>query len=139
MPDCKYIFVPYIHLSLKTVRGIWAGILCQVFSQQILICFPKNNRNYGKKGYSPEYFKQFINLRVPREKWSLIYHLCKYASHWPNINWGRILTGSKQNFRSSVPQCYHLQTIAKFITQKKIIWCFYCPSTIIPLQKIYIF
>lgn len=51
MPDCQYIFVSHIHLSLKTVRGIWiwAGILCQVFSQEILIWLPKNNRNHGKK------------------------------------------------------------------------------------------
>ena len=86
--------------------------------------FPPVERRCNTKleVYSPEYLEQLINLRVPRKQWSLIHHLSKYTPHWPHINRGRVMTGSKQYFWCSVPEGHHLDRTRKIINQRSKSW-----------------
>lgn len=56
------------------------------------------------EGYGPEDLKDLVNLRITREKRLARAHLGEDATNRPHIDSGRILTTTKENLGSAVPQ-----------------------------------
>ena len=82
----------------KLLRGWMAALL---FSAMLWRQSGKARSKHGKK--------QGGTHRVPGKKRPLVDHLCKDAADGPDVHRRGVVLCSKQDLRSSVPQCHHLQ------------------------------
>ena len=58
--------------------------------------------------YSPEDFKELVNLGISVKERTLVDHLDKDAGYAPNVDGAGVTLGAKQNLWRSVPQSHHL-------------------------------
>ena len=63
---------------------------------------------------NPENLEDLINFRISCEKRFSMCHFRKYASNRPNVNRNTVLSLSKKDFRSSIPQCDNLVELWMF-------------------------
>ena len=59
-----------------------------------------------------ENFEDLINFRISHEKWPTLHHFCEDAPGRPKVHPERVRLLTKQDFRTSIPQCHHFMRIS---------------------------